>query len=114
MQTTTQKGFFTSEFWTMVLANVVGLLLVSGKITQSVAQDINAQAPVIVGAFMCVLSALGYMASRFFLKTKYGPQQPNTMTPEAPTPHAPVSPSFAPTSTGPAADSETDAPMEAV
>jgi hypothetical protein len=107
MESATQRGVFTSEFYTMLLGNVVGALLASGKLTPSEAQSLSGALPTIGAIILMVVSTGGYILSRLLLKLKLGPV-PNFLAPpdapvSAPPPgvtNGPTSPTYAPPSTG--------------
>jgi hypothetical protein len=104
MESATNPGYKTSEFYTMLLGNLLGALLASGVITQSQAASATNQLPVIGAIILFVVSTGGYIANRFFLKLKNGPVP--TFAPPVPSAgappgaNAPASPSYAPPSTG--------------
>ncbi|MAH48734.1 hypothetical protein CMI37_23105 [Candidatus Pacearchaeota archaeon] len=59
-----KPGYKTTEFWLISIAEIVGLLLASGAITEVGEGPI----PRIIGGVIAILGALGYAVNRNKLK----------------------------------------------
>lgn len=102
MKSATQRGFSTSEFWTMILGNIVALLLGSGLITQSQAAAATSQLTTLGSIVLALVSTVAYCIGRNYLKAKLGPLPtvPQALPDTPPVVNSPPSPSYAPASTG--------------
>jgi hypothetical protein len=103
MESATAPGIKTSEFYTMLLGNLLGALLASGVITQSQAAAATSQLPMIGAIILFIVSTGGYIANRFFLKLKNGPVPaftPPVAITAQPVVSGPSAPSYGPPSTG--------------
>lgn len=62
------KGMKTSEFWVMVLGQVVGLLVMFGVVEPGQGNELRDGASQLIGGGFAVATALGYMGSRAVAK----------------------------------------------
>lgn len=60
----------TAEFWTALVANIVGLVVLFGGVTQDQGTELTKQLQIMAGAIMSVLSTLGYVRARTDLKSE--------------------------------------------
>lgn len=121
MNSALNPGIKTSEFYTMLLGNIVALLMASGKLTPSEGQTLNGALPIIGAIILSVVSSAGYIFSRLMLKMRLGPvptfDTPDPAANAAPAQAtSPASPSYAPPTTGTIGDQPipTDTPDSAV
>ena len=98
MPSAANSGWKTSEFWSMIVCNIVGFLLVKGIITQNEASIVTNQAPVIGALILFVVGNVGYMFTRLALKLRFGPM---LHIPPPPTAFAQRSPTYDSTGTLP-------------
>lgn len=98
MESATHPGWKTSEFWTVILSQIIGVLLATGVITQNVASAAQNSTSLIGGILICAISGVLYIVSRLFLKLHLGPlpQFQDTTRTASPGPASP-----GPASTGP-------------
>lgn len=68
MATTTKPGVKTSEFWTMIGSNIIGILALTGVIATGQADTVNHAFAEIVGALFAVVSNGAYIVSRGIAK----------------------------------------------
>ncbi len=104
MDSATNPGIKTSEFYTMLITNVVAFALAHGWITATTAASATGNATTIGAVLLFVVGNAGYILTRFFLKMRLGvvPTLPTGLaTNVAPVSSGPVSPSYGPPSTGP-------------
>lgn len=119
MESATRPGWQTSEFYTMILGNLIGVLLAAHLITPTEASSASNQLPTLGAILLFIVSTAGYIGSRFFLKLRLGPvpQFPTPASSPSPAPPAipsPAAPSYAPASTGMIPAPPADVPEEAV
>ncbi|MBA3826051.1 MAG: hypothetical protein H0X24_19390 [Ktedonobacterales bacterium] len=94
-----KPGVQTSEFWSAMLGNFIGILLTTGVITSHQATVANGWLPVAGGIALFVVSNGGYLLSRTKLKAPWEEARAALLgiltTPPPELPFAPSSPSYA-------------------
>lgn len=63
-----KAGVATSEMWVSVVTSVVGLLVVTGKITTDEGDTLTKAIQAAIGAVITIASSLGYIVTRTQLK----------------------------------------------
>jgi predicted aminopeptidase len=74
------KGILTSEFLTLIVAQVVGFAVLSGHVTPASADGLTTSIVDIVGALITICTAVSYIHSRVDLKKTIVNQQPPVTT----------------------------------
>ena len=63
-----KKSWQTSEFWTMLVSNGVGIAVLFGLINAAEGEEIGNALKAIAGAVITIATTLGYMKSRVDVK----------------------------------------------
>ena len=63
-----KAGIQTSECWVSVITSVIGLLVVTGKITTNEGDTLTKAIQAAIGAVITIASSLGYIVTRTQLK----------------------------------------------
>lgn len=66
-----KPGYLTTEFWTMILSNVVGILLTFHAITQQQANSLQGWVPLVAAAIIFVVVNASYIRSRTQVKVPW-------------------------------------------
>lgn len=64
-----RPGYKTTEFWTTVVSQIIGILALAGVIRPSDATILNDAVVQVVGGLMTALATLGYTISRGVAKS---------------------------------------------
>jgi len=62
------QGWKTTEFWTMIVTNGIGIALAFGLVNAEQGQEIGNGLKAIAGAVISIASVLGYMKNRTAIK----------------------------------------------
>ena len=78
MQNQPTKGLYTSEFATMLIKMIIGMLVMGGVVAPAHQDDLISAVTTIVGAIIVLAGGLSYILGRTWLKAKVaeGPAQP--------------------------------------
>lgn len=65
-----KPGVKTSEFWVMIVTQVLGLLVLSGHLSASTAADLTQPITNIIGGVLMIVTAVAYIYSRTKIKSE--------------------------------------------
>lgn len=63
-----KSGLATTEFWAMLVSNIVGLVVLFGGLSADQGSELTKSATIIAGAILSVLTSLGYIGGRVAIK----------------------------------------------
>jgi hypothetical protein len=68
ISTEPKSAFRTTEFWVMVITQVVSILSMAGVLTSAQADALGKTLPMVIGGVLSIASAFGYTWSRIQVK----------------------------------------------